>query len=97
MELEHLIRNEAPLCTILFGATGTDVPSLRTFLEILLGNSLKYDSDDIDCYVPPACATTSMVRFLPRRHPGSHRQTKVSVAAWPTSKRRITCRLGRWT
>ena len=32
---------------------GTDVPSLCTFLEILLGNGLEYDSDDIDCYAPP--------------------------------------------
>ena len=26
---------------------------MRTFLEILSGNSLEYDSDDIDCYAPP--------------------------------------------
>jgi hypothetical protein len=28
----------------------TDVPSLRTFLEILSGNGPKNDSNDIDCY-----------------------------------------------
>jgi hypothetical protein len=38
---------------ILSGMARTDVPSLRTFLEILLGNSLENDSDDIDCYAPP--------------------------------------------
>jgi hypothetical protein len=32
---------------------GTDVPSLHTFLEILLGNGLEYDSDDIDYNGPP--------------------------------------------
>jgi hypothetical protein len=28
------------------------VPSLRAFLEILLGNGPEYDSDDINCYTP---------------------------------------------
>jgi hypothetical protein len=32
---------------------GTDVPSLRVFLEILSGNGLEYDSDDIDYNDPP--------------------------------------------
>jgi hypothetical protein len=32
---------------------GADVPSLCTFLEILLGNSLEYNSDDIGYYAPP--------------------------------------------
>jgi hypothetical protein len=32
---------------------GTDVLSLRTFLEILSGNGPKNDSDDIDCYALP--------------------------------------------
>ena len=32
---------------------GADVPSVRTFLEILSGNGLEFDSDDIDHYVPP--------------------------------------------
>ena len=40
---------EAPWNTILSGTMGADVPSLRTFLEILLGNGSEYDSDDIDC------------------------------------------------
>lgn len=31
---------------------GANVPFLRTFLDILLGNGPKYDSDDIDCYAP---------------------------------------------
>ena len=53
LKLEHLIRHKAPQSTILLGAVGTNVLSLRTFLEILLGNGLEYDSDDIDCYAPP--------------------------------------------
>ena len=53
LELEHLVSREAPHGTILFGATGADVPSLRTFLEILSGNGLEYGSNDIDCYAPP--------------------------------------------
>ena len=42
-----------PWSAILSGVAGTDVPSLCTFLKILLGNGLEYDSDDIDCYAPP--------------------------------------------
>ena len=53
LELEHLVSREAPHGAILFGAAGADVPSLRTFLEILLGNGLEYDSDNIDCNAPP--------------------------------------------
>ena len=53
MELKHLISREAPQSAILFGAAGTDVPSLCTFLDILSRNSLEYDSDNIDCYAPP--------------------------------------------
>ena len=34
--------------TFLFGMVGIDVPSLCTYLEILLGNGPEYDSDDID-------------------------------------------------
>jgi hypothetical protein len=52
-ELEHLISREEPRSAILSSAVGTDVPSLHTFLEILSGNDLEYDSDDIDCYAPP--------------------------------------------
>jgi hypothetical protein len=52
-ELEHLISHEAPRSAILSSMAGTDVPSLCTFLEILLGNSLEYDSDDIDYNAPP--------------------------------------------
>ena len=48
MELEHLISHKAPWSAILSGMAGTDVPSNRTFLEILLGNDLEYDSNDID-------------------------------------------------
>jgi hypothetical protein len=36
-----------PWSTIPSGA-GTDIPSLRTFLEILSENGPEYDSDDID-------------------------------------------------
>ena len=32
---------------------GTDVPSLRTFLEILSGNGPEYNSDNIDYNTPP--------------------------------------------
>jgi hypothetical protein len=53
LELEHLINRDAPWSTILSGAAGTDVPSLRAFLEILSGNGLEYDSDDIDYNNPP--------------------------------------------
>jgi hypothetical protein len=53
MELEHLISHEAPQSIILSGMAEIDVPSLCTFLEILLGNSLEYDSDDIDCCASP--------------------------------------------
>ena len=28
-------------------------PSLRSFLEVLTGNALEYDSDGIDCYALP--------------------------------------------
>ena len=53
MELKHLISHEALRSTILSGAAGTDIPSLRTILEILSGNGLEYDSDNIDYYAPP--------------------------------------------
>jgi hypothetical protein len=53
MELEHLISREAPRSTILSSAAGTDVLSLRTFLEILLGSDSEYDSDDVDYSAPP--------------------------------------------
>jgi hypothetical protein len=42
-----------PWSTILSGATGADVPSLCTFLEILLRNGSEYDSDDIYSYALP--------------------------------------------
>ena len=32
---------------------GTNVPSLRTILKILLGNDSDYNSDDIDYHAPP--------------------------------------------
>jgi hypothetical protein len=32
---------------------GADVPSPHTFREILLGNRLEYNSNDIDCYASP--------------------------------------------
>ena len=53
MELEHLISHEASRSTILSDTAGTEIPSLCTFLEILLGDDPEYDSDDIDCYAPP--------------------------------------------
>jgi hypothetical protein len=53
LKLEHLISHEATRSAILSGVAGTDVPSLRTFLEILSGNGLEYNSDDIDYDAPP--------------------------------------------
>ena len=53
MELEHLISREAPRNAILSSVARTDVPSLRTFLEILSRDDPKYDFDDIDYYAPP--------------------------------------------
>jgi hypothetical protein len=53
LELYHLISREAPQSTILSGAARADVPLLRTFLKILLGNGPEYDSDDIDSYALP--------------------------------------------
>ena len=53
MELEHLISCEALRSTILSGATGADIPSVCTFLKILSGDGLEYNSNDIDYYAPP--------------------------------------------
>jgi hypothetical protein len=53
LELEHLISRKVPQSAILSSAAGTDVPSLRIFLEILSVNSPEYDFDNIDCYAPP--------------------------------------------
>jgi hypothetical protein len=53
LELERLVSRNTLRGGIPSGAAGVDVPSLRTFLEILSGNGLEYDSDDIDHYVPP--------------------------------------------
>lgn len=47
MELEHLIVREAAQSPILSSAAGTNVPSLRAFLESLSGEGPKYDSDSI--------------------------------------------------
>jgi hypothetical protein len=51
--LEHLVSREARQSAILSGVAGADVPLLCTFLEILSGNGLEYDSDDVDYYGPP--------------------------------------------
>ena len=53
LELEHLISRKAPRSIILSRAVGTDVRSLRSFLEVLSGNGPEYDSDDIDYDDPP--------------------------------------------
>jgi hypothetical protein len=53
LELDHIITREAPRSAILSGMAGTNVPSLRAFLEILLRNGSEYDSDDLDCYASP--------------------------------------------
>jgi hypothetical protein len=48
LELEHLISHEVPRSAILSSATGAEVPSLHTFLEILSRNIPEYDSNIID-------------------------------------------------
>jgi hypothetical protein len=53
MEMEHHVSHEALRSTILSGAAGIDIPSLRAFLEILSENDSEYDSDDIDYHAPP--------------------------------------------
>ena len=53
LELEHLISREAPQSIILSSAAGTDVLSLRAFLEVLSRNGPEYDFDDIDYDAPP--------------------------------------------
>ena len=53
LELEHLISRKVPQSAILSSMAGTDVPTLCTFLEVLLGNGPEYDSDEIDYYAPP--------------------------------------------
>jgi hypothetical protein len=53
LELEHIVSHDAPQSTTLSGAVGTDIPSLRTFLEILSWNDPEYDSDDINYNAPP--------------------------------------------
>jgi hypothetical protein len=54
LELKYLISRTAPRSPILSGAVGTDVPSLRAFLETISGNGPEYDSNDI-YYDAPAC------------------------------------------
>ena len=53
LELEHLVSRKVPRSAILSGMAGTNVPTLCTFLEILSGSDLKYNSDDVDCSAPP--------------------------------------------
>jgi hypothetical protein len=65
LELEHLISRDAPRSAILSGAARTDVPSPCTFLEILSGNGLEYDSNNIDCYAPPRMCYCIDVEVLP--------------------------------
>jgi len=50
---KHLVSHEAPRSAILSDTARADVPSLCTFLEVLSGNGLEYDSNDIDCYTLP--------------------------------------------
>jgi hypothetical protein len=68
--LEHLISREAPRGAILSDAAGTDVLSLRTFLEILLGNDLEYDSNDIDYHAPPCMCYHIDCEVLPEEASG---------------------------
>lgn len=50
LKLEHLMSQEALHSVILLGDAMTDVPSLCTFLKILLGVDLEYDFDKADDY-----------------------------------------------
>lgn len=52
LKLEHLVSREALHDVILSGASGTDVPSLRNFLEILSGLRPEYDSNDTGYFRP---------------------------------------------
>jgi hypothetical protein len=70
LELEHLISHDTPRSAILFGATGVDVPSLCTFLEILSGNGLEYDYDGINCYAPPCMCYHIDGKVLSEEAPG---------------------------
>ena len=69
-ELEHLINDEAPLSAILSDTVGIDIPSLCSFLEILSGNGLEYDSDDIDYDAPPHMCYNVDGEVLPKEAPG---------------------------
>ena len=69
MELEHLISCEAPQSTILSSVAWTDVPSLRAFLEILLGSDSEYDSDDVDYGAPPRMCYHINGEVLPKEAP----------------------------
>ena len=70
LELEHLISREAPWSIILSGAAGTDVPSLRAFLEVLSGNGPEYDSDDVNYDAPPCMCYHIDVDDLAEEAPG---------------------------
>jgi hypothetical protein len=87
MELEHLISHEVPRSAILSGAAGTDIPSLRTFLEILLGNGPEYDSDDVDCYALPRLCYHIDDEVLAEEAP--ELTPLVPAVARPTSRRWI--------
>jgi hypothetical protein len=69
MELEHLISHKASQSTILSNAARTDIPSLRTFLEILSGDDSKYDFDDIHYNVPPRMCYHIDSEVLPKETP----------------------------
>jgi hypothetical protein len=98
MELDHLISWDAPRGAILSGAACADITSLDTFHEILSGNGLEYDSDDIDYYCP-----SHECFHIDYDNPindalSSRRRTRVPAAMWSTFERRLLiCRLGRWT
>jgi len=98
LELEHLVSREAPWSALLSGTAGVDIPSLRTYLKIPSGNSLEYNSDDIDCYAPPRMCYhingEDTVEEAPELMPLD--QSPYNHAA-TSRRRRIACRLGRWT
>lgn len=99
LELEHLISQQAPQGAILSVAAGADVPTPCTFFQILFGNGLEYDSDDVDYYslsymcfhIDGDNPTDDAAELtLPDQSPRSH--TDYTFERWQPA-----CRLGRQT
>ena len=97
LDLEHLISRKAPRSIILSVAAGTDIPSFRAFLEVLLGNGREYDSDDID-YDDLSCMCYHVDGDdLAEQAPGLTPPDQSPHSTWPTFRRRQTaCALSKW-